>query len=134
MQLKMTVKTIFNSWYSKAATRYRDLHNIPSTDCAAVVVQSMVYGNFDEFSGSGFAYTRNPNTGIQELYGEYLVDAAGEDVLKGIRTPLKLEQLYAAQPAVYDKLINIECLLETHYRDMQVFSLLCFLLICVSLV
>lgn len=119
-QLRMAVKVIFDSWYTDKAVRFRELHSISSGQFTAVIVQSMVFGNLDEQSGCGMAFTRNPNTGIRELYGDYLPVALGEEVLERHRNPMKLEQLYKVQPTVYDKLVNIEQKLEQHYRDMQV--------------
>eukprot|EP00981_Chlorochromonas_danica_P015009 scaffold9957_cov159-Ochromonas_danica.AAC.1 len=118
-QLYMSIKSIYDSWFSRTAIQYRELHNISTGLYSAVVIQSMVYGNLNETSGSGMAYTRNPNTGLKELYGEYLNNAVGEDVLLGLRPTMKLEQLYQIHPDAYNKLINIEHLLEHHYRDMQ---------------
>lgn len=115
----MAIESVFCSWYSPRAVKYRDIHNISSDLGTAVTVQSMVYGNMNVRSGSGVAFTRNPATGEKEFYGEYLNNAEGEDVVAGIRTPMKVSDLHLEQPNVYDQLSHIERLLERHYRDMQ---------------
>jgi pyruvate,orthophosphate dikinase len=119
-QLKMAVKAVFLSWNSPRAIKYRDIHNIPQDLGTAVVIQSMVYGNLNIRSGSGVAFTRNPATGEKAIFGEYLANAEGEDVVAGVRTPMKLIDLGNDQPSVYDTLTHIAKLLEMHYRDMQV--------------
>ncbi|WP_116363952.1 pyruvate, phosphate dikinase [Parahaliea mediterranea] len=119
VQLKMAVEAVFLSWHTPRAYVYREMNNIPETLGTAVNVQAMVYGNFGDTSGSGVAFTRNPSTGEHEFFGEFLFNAAGEDVVAGTRTPLPLESLKDKLPAVYDELYNTQALLEKHYRDMQ---------------
>lgn len=118
-QLRMAVEAVFKSWFNPRAVAYRDINNITSVLGTAVTIQSMVYGNYNTKSGSGVAFTRNPGTGENLFYGEYLANAEGEDVVAGIRTPVDLNELRKEQPAAYDALIKIEKLLERHYRDMQ---------------
>ncbi len=118
-QLKMAVEAVFQSWHTPRAIIYREMNNIPDTIGTAVNVQAMVFGNFGEDSGSGVAFTRNPSTGEHHFFGEFLFNAAGEDVVAGIRTPLPVEALRERQPEVYDELFNTQALLEKHYRDMQ---------------
>jgi pyruvate,orthophosphate dikinase len=118
-QLKMAVEAVFRSWHTPRAIIYREMNNIPDTLGTAVNVQAMVFGNFGEDSGSGVAFTRNPSTGEKTFFGEFLFNAAGEDVVAGIRTPLQVEALKERQPAVYDELFRTQALLEKHYRDMQ---------------
>jgi len=118
-QLRMAVQAVFNSWYSPRACKYRDIHGMTELLGTAVNVQSMVYGNMNNSSGSGVAFTRNPTTGAKEMYGEFLFNAEGEDVVSGVRTPVKLSELREMQPSLYDSLRHIESQLERHYRDMQ---------------
>jgi len=118
-QLKMAVESVFQSWHTPRAIIYREMNNIPDTLGTAVCVQAMVFGNFGEDSGSGVAFTRNPSTGDKQFFGEFLFNAAGEDVVAGIRTPLQVEALQERQPEVYDELYKTQALLEKHYRDMQ---------------
>lgn len=118
-QLKMAVEAVFQSWHTPRAIIYREMNNIPDTLGTAVNVQAMVFGNFGEDSGSGVAFTRNPSTGEHHFFGEFLFNAAGEDVVAGIRTPLPVEALRERQPEVYDELFSTQALLEKHYRDMQ---------------
>ena len=119
-QLRMAVKSVFLSWNSARAIKYRDIHNIPQNLGTAVVIQTMVFGNLNIRSGSGVAFTRNPATGEPSICGEYLPNSEGEDVVAGLRTPVKLIDLGNDQPSVYDALNHIGKLLEKHYRDMQV--------------
>ncbi|RYH25266.1 hypothetical protein EON65_15685 [archaeon] len=119
-QLHQVIKAFYQSWNSVSAVQYRRLRNISNDQLLGVIIQSMVHGDFNDKSGAGIAYTRNPNTGIKELYGEFLMKAVGDDVLRGNRNPLKLEQLYNINPQVYDRLINVMNVLEQHYRDVQV--------------
>ncbi len=107
------------SWHTPRAIVYREMNNIPDILGTAVSVQSMVFGNFGDDSGSGVAFTRNPSTGEHKFFGEYLFNAAGEDVVAGIRTPLPVEALGERMPEVYDELFKTQALLEKHYRDMQ---------------
>ena len=118
-QLKMAVEAVFMSWHTPRAIVYREMNNIPDSLGTAVSVQAMVFGNFGEDSGSGVAFTRNPSTGEHHFFGEYLFNAAGEDVVAGIRTPLPVEALQERMPDIYDELYKTQALLEKHYRDMQ---------------
>ncbi len=118
-QLKMAIDAVFNSWNTKRAVTYRRINKIPDDLGTAVNVQEMVFGNMGEDSGTGVGFTRNPSTGEKEDYGEYLLNAQGEDVVAGIRTPLSLSNLKNDLPKVYEELIKIVTLLEKHYRDVQ---------------
>ena len=130
-QLWGSVEAVFASWMNDRAIIYRDLNNIPAEWGTAVNVQSMVFGNMGDTSATGVAFTRNPSTGTKELYGEYLINAQGEDVVAGIRTPQSItisgkEQLDSnlpsmeeTMPDVFAELVNIYKKLELHYRDMQ---------------
>ena len=118
-QLKMAVEAVFQSWHTPRAIIYREMNNIADSLGTAVNVQAMVFGNFGDDSGSGVAFTRNPSTGEKLFFGEFLFNAAGEDVVAGIRTPLPVEALQERQPEVYDELYKTQALLEKHYRDMQ---------------
>lgn len=119
VQLKLAVEAVFLSWYTPRANVYREMNNIPESLGTAVSVQAMVFGNFGDDSGSGVAFTRNPSTGEHLFFGEYLFNAAGEDVVAGIRTPLQIEALNEQMPEVYKELFETQALLESHYRDMQ---------------
>lgn len=118
-QLLIAVRAVFNSWNNPRAITYRRLHDIPHDLGTAVNVQSMVFGNTGDKSGTGVAFTRNPSTGENKLFGEYLINAQGEDVVAGIRTPQSIDTLKDNMPAVYDEFIRITQLLENHYKDMQ---------------
>ena len=118
-QLLEAVKAVFRSWNNDRAITYRRLNNIPSSWGTAVNVQEMVYGNRGETSGTGVAFTRNPATGEKKLYGEYLMNAQGEDVVAGIRTPKTIDTLKEVMPKCYDEFVKICGILEEHYRDMQ---------------
>ena len=118
-QLKMAVEAVFQSWHTPRAIIYREMNNIADSLGTAVNVQAMVFGNFGDDSGSGVAFTRNPSTGEKLFFGEFLFNAAGEDVVAGIRTPLPVEALQERQPEVYNELYKTQALLEKHYRDMQ---------------
>jgi len=118
-QLWGAIGAVFKSWDGERAIAYRRLNNIPDEWGTAVNIQSMVYGNMGENSATGVAFTRNPATGARELYGEFLVNAQGEDVVAGIRTPLLLKELKEIMPEVYAQFEEIAYKLETHYRDMQ---------------
>jgi pyruvate,orthophosphate dikinase len=118
-QLKMAIDAVFNSWNTKRAVTYRRINRISDDLGTAVNVQEMVFGNMGEDSGTGVGFTRNPSTGEKEYYGEYLLNAQGEDVVAGIRTPLPLSNLKKDLPEVYEELIKIVTLLEKHYRDVQ---------------
>jgi len=118
-QLKMSIDAVFKSWNNKRAITYRNLNNIPHDLGTAVNIQAMVFGNMGNNSGTGVAFTRNPSTGEKEVYGEYLTNAQGEDVVAGIRTPKNLEDLKEEMPEIYNQLIGIFEKLEKHYKDMQ---------------
>ncbi|MEJ2532338.1 MAG: pyruvate, phosphate dikinase [Halioglobus sp.] len=118
-QLRRSVEAVFLSWHTPRAIVYREMNNIPDSLGTAVNVQAMVFGNFGEDSGSGVAFTRNPSTGEHHFFGELLFNAAGEDVVAGIRTPLALEALKERMPQVYEELDRHQAILEKHYRDMQ---------------
>lgn len=119
VQLIEAVKAVFRSWNNPRAIVYRRLNDIPSEWGTAVNVQEMVYGNMGEDSGTGVAFTRNPSTGEKKLYGEFLMNAQGEDVVAGIRTPKSLDQLKEINLPAYNQFIEIANKLENHYRDMQ---------------
>jgi pyruvate,orthophosphate dikinase len=119
VQLKAAIRAVFRSWNGKRAIDYRRHHKISDDLGTAVNVQAMVFGNFDDNSATGVAFTRNPNTGVRELFGEYLVNAQGEDVVAGIRTPQPIAQMAAEMPTVYAQLLEIATQLELHYGDMQ---------------
>ena len=118
-QLMSAIKAVFRSWDNPRAIYYRRMNDIPGDWGTAVNVQSMVFGNMGETSGTGVAFTRNPSTGEKKLYGEYLLNAQGEDVVAGIRTPQPISQLQEQMPEVYEQFVNIANTLENHYRDMQ---------------
>lgn len=118
-QLIEAIKAVFRSWDNPRAIYYRRMNDIPSSWGTAVNVQAMVFGNMGETSGTGVAFTRNPSTGENKLYGEYLLNAQGEDVVAGIRTPQPISTLHEAMPEVYDQFADIARKLERHYRDMQ---------------
>ncbi len=118
-QLIEAVKAVFRSWNNDRAITYRRLNEIPSEWGTAVNVQEMVYGNKGENSGTGVAFTRNPATGENKLYGEYLMNAQGEDVVAGIRTPQSIETLKDVMPECYKEFERICKILEDHYHDMQ---------------
>jgi len=119
VQLRKAVEAVFLSWHTPRAIVYREMNNIPDALGTAVNVQAMVFGNFGEDSGSGVAFTRNPSTGEHHFFGEFLFNAAGEDVVAGIRTPLAVEALKERQPEIYRELYETQAMLEKHYRDMQ---------------
>lgn len=118
-QLELAIDAVFRSWNTPRAITYRKINNIPAEYGTAVNVVSMVYGNLGEDCGTGVCFTRNPSTGENELYGEYLINAQGEDVVAGIRTPVPIAALGQAMPAVYAEFTRIAELLEKHYRDSQ---------------
>ena len=118
-QLKLAIRAVFNSWMNKRAMDYREYHKIPHDLGTAVNVQTMVFGNIGWDSGTGVAFTRNPLTGERVLYGEFLQNAQGEDVVAGIRTPTPIAKLDDQMPAVYRDLVRYANQLEKHYRDMQ---------------
>ena len=119
VQLMEAIKAVFRSWENPRAIIYRRLNDIPSDWGTAVNVQSMVFGNMGETSGTGVAFTRDPATGEKKLFGEYLINAQGEDVVAGIRTPQQIATLEQVMPEVYRQFVDIANKLEAHYRDMQ---------------
>jgi len=119
VQLLEAVKAVFRSWNNERAITYRRLNDIPSSWGTAVNVQEMVYGNRGNDCGTGVAFTRNPSTGEKKLYGEYLINAQGEDVVAGIRTPQSIDTLKEVMPEVYEEFVRIAGILENHYKDMQ---------------
>lgn len=118
-QLRRSIAAVFDSWSGKRANDYRRIHKIAEDLGTAVNVQAMVFGNMGWESGTGVAFTRNPSTGEKEIYGEYLLNAQGEDVVAGIRTPHSIDSLAKDLPLVYDQLRKITTRLEAGYRDMQ---------------
>ena len=121
-QLKMARESVFRSWYNPRAKTYRRLNKIPNDLGTAVNVQAMVFGNVGSSSGTGVGFTRNPATGEKEFYGEFLINAQGEDVVAGIHTPLPILELKKLMPGVFYQLRTITTQLERHYRDMQDFE------------
>ncbi len=121
-QLVMARDAVFRSWMNDRAKHYRRINNISEELGTAVNVQAMVFGNLGETSGTGVGFTRNPATGEKEFYGEFLMNAQGEDVVAGIRTPVPILELQKVMPAVYQQLREITTRLEKHYRDMQDFE------------
>ncbi len=119
VQLMEAVKAVFRSWDNDRAIVYRRMNDIPGDWGTAVNVQAMVFGNMGNTSGTGVAFTRNPSTGAKGIYGEYLINAQGEDVVAGIRTPQPITKLQEDLPECYAKFIEIANKLESHYRDMQ---------------
>ena len=119
MQLLESLKAVFRSWNNHRAIVYRRMHDIPASWGTAVNIQMMVFGNMGDTSGTGVAFTRNPSTGEKKIYGEYLINAQGEDVVAGIRTPKPISVLAEDMPAVYDEFMTIANKLELHYKDMQ---------------
>ncbi|MEK7653166.1 MAG: pyruvate, phosphate dikinase [Patescibacteria group bacterium] len=118
-QLKVAIDAVFNSWNNYRAIRYREINNIKGLIGTAVNIQAMVFGNLGEESGTGVCFTRNPSTGENKFYGEYLMNAQGEDVVAGIRTPLAVEKLNEAMPHIYAELVAVCKKVEDHYREMQ---------------
>ncbi len=119
VQLIEAVTAVFRSWDNPRAIYYRRMNDIPGDWGTAVNVQAMVFGNMGDTSGTGVAFTRNPSTGEAKIYGEYLINAQGEDVVAGIRTPQPITKLHEDMPEVYDEFMRIAHLLEEHYKDMQ---------------
>ncbi len=118
-QLMAAVKAVFRSWDNPRANVYRRMNDIPYSWGTAVNVQPMVFGNLNENSGTGVAFTRDPATGEKALFGEYLINAQGEDVVAGVRTPSTIDKLAEEMPEVYNQFVEIANKLENHYRDMQ---------------
>ncbi len=122
VQLMTAVKAIFHSWDNERANLYRKMNNIPYSWGTAVNVQSMAFGNMNQNSGTGVGFTRQPTDGKNAIFAEYLIEAQGEDVVAGIRTPLHIDALKEQQPAIYKQLVDSAKLLERHYKDMQDFE------------
>jgi pyruvate,orthophosphate dikinase len=118
-QLRMAVEAVFKSWNNQRAQIYRKINRIPDDQGTAVNVQSMVFGNMGGDCGTGVVFTRNPSTGENTFFGEYLINAQGEDVVAGIRTPLAIAALQNEMPAIYEQLFRASKQLEKHYKDMQ---------------
>ncbi|OCN05137.1 pyruvate, phosphate dikinase [Erysipelotrichaceae bacterium MTC7] len=118
-QLALAIEAVFKSWNNPRAIYYRKMNDIPSSWGTAVNVQMMVFGNMGDTSGTGVAFTRNPSTGENKLYGEFLMNAQGEDVVAGIRTPNHISELKKVMPEAYDEFVAIAKRLEEHYHDMQ---------------
>lgn len=118
-QLEMAIEAVFDSWKNERAVVYRKINNIPDSLGTAVSVVTMVYGNTGPKSATGVAFTRNPNTGERKIYGEYLINAQGEDVVAGIRTPSPIEKLKEEIPEAYKELVKSSEILENHYKDVQ---------------
>jgi pyruvate,orthophosphate dikinase len=118
-QLELAIKAVFQSWNNPRAIIYRKLNNIPDSLGTAVNIQSMVFGNMGDTSGTGVAFTRNPATGENKLFGEYLINAQGEDVVAGIRTPNEISELKEIMPEVYEEFVKITHILEKSYKDIQ---------------
>ncbi len=119
LQLEMAIEAVFRSWNNDRAIVYRKKEKISDSLGTAVNVQSMVFGNTGDSSGTGVAFTRNPATGEKKLYGEYLMNAQGEDVVAGVRTPMDIQTLAEANPQIYQQFAEIAQTLENHYRDVQ---------------
>lgn len=118
-QMYAAINAVFNSWNNYRAIRYRQINDIKGLIGTAVNIQAMVFGNLGDDSGTGVCFTRNPSTGEAKFYGEYLMNAQGEDVVAGIRTPLTVETLNIQNPAIYKELVDVCNKVEQHYRDMQ---------------
>ena len=121
-QLSMAIHAVFESWRNERARYYRRFHDIPEDMGTAVTVQAMVFGNADRQSGTGVGFTRNPSTGVSEIFGEFLANAQGEDIVAGIRTPVPIAALAETMPEVYEELSAIARRLERHFRDVQDFE------------
>ncbi len=122
VQLDMSIEAVFRSWYNPRAKTYRRLNKISDDLGTAVNVQTMVFGNMGDTSGTGVGFTRNPATGAKEFYGEFLMNAQGEDVVSGVRTPVPIKELEKIMPDVYHQLHEITTRLEQHYKDVQDFE------------
>ena len=121
-QLAMAIEAVFRSWYNPRAATYRRMNKISDDLGTAVNVQTMVFGNMGETSGTGVGFTRNPATGAKEFYGEFLMNAQGEDVVSGVRTPVPISELEKINPEAYHQLHDITTRLEQHYKDVQDFE------------
>ena len=119
VQLWAAIDAVFGSWNNPRAIKYRAINGIVGLLGTAVNVQSMVFGNYGDTSGTGVCFSRDPSTGENYFYGEYLMNAQGEDVVAGIRTPETLASLEKANPEIYKQLVDIKDKLEDHYSDMQ---------------
>ncbi|MFA6422322.1 MAG: pyruvate, phosphate dikinase [Candidatus Buchananbacteria bacterium] len=119
VQLKLAIDAVFNSWKNYRAIRYMEINNIKGLKGTAVNIQAMVFGNLGDTSGTGVCFTRNPSTGENKFYGEYLMNAQGEDVVAGIRTPQPVTQLEEIMPDIYKELVDTCDKVEKHYKDMQ---------------
>src|SRR5271157_2177457 len=122
VQLNMAIEAVFRSWYNPRAATYRRMNKISDDLGTAVNVQTMVFGNMGDTSGTGVGFTRNPATGEKVFYGEYLMNAQGEDVVSGVRTPIPINELEKIMPDVYHQLRDITTRLEQHYKDVQDFE------------
>ena len=122
VQLNMSIEAVFRSWYNARAATYRRMNKISDDLGTAVNVQTMVFGNMGDTSGTGVGFTRNPATGEKVFYGEYLMNAQGEDVVSGVRTPIPINELEKMMPEVYQELRDITTRLEQHYKDVQDFE------------
>jgi len=122
VQLEMAIEAVFRSWYNPRAQTYRRLNKISDDLGTAVNVQTMVFGNMGDSSGTGVGFTRDPATGAKEFYGEFLMNAQGEDVVAGVRTPVPIKELEKIMPDVYNQLREITTRLEKHYKDVQDFE------------
>jgi len=122
VQLNMAIEAVFRSWYNPRAQTYRRLNKISDDLGTAVNVQTMVFGNMGETSGTGVGFTRDPATGAKQFYGEFLMNAQGEDVVSGVRTPVPIKELEKIMPEVYHQLRDITTRLEQHYKDVQDFE------------
>lgn len=118
-QLYMAIKAVFNSWNNERAINYRKINNLPDDLGTAVIIQTMVFGNLGNDSGTGIIFTRNPANGEDKIYGEFLLNAQGEDIVSGKRTPMSIDKLKEIMPEIYEKLKEFAKKLERHYRDMQ---------------
>ncbi len=118
-QLTLAVEAVFKSWNTSRAKSYRQINDITGLQGTAVNVQAMVFGNMGRDSGTGVAFTRNPSTGVDKFFGEFLIDAQGEDVVAGIRTPKPVSQMTRWNKRIFNELLKIKKILEKHYRDMQ---------------
>jgi len=121
-QLFSAIKAVFNSWQSERAQCYRKLNGIADDIGTAVTVQAMVFGNRGMDSGTGVGFTRNPSTGAKHIFGEYLQNAQGEDIVAGVRTPVDIGELSKMMPEVYAELLDLTSRLEQHHRDVQDFE------------
>ncbi|MBN2566931.1 pyruvate, phosphate dikinase [Candidatus Woesearchaeota archaeon] len=122
LQLELAISAVFESWNTPRAVSYRRINALRDDAGTGVNVQAMVFGNMGEDCGTGVSFTRNPSTGVKEHYGEYLMNAQGEDVVAGIRTPKPIDTLKEVMPGVYEELLKVYDLLERHYKDMQDFE------------